>query len=189
MWYSFNWTTKVITLTPGTISVSIRDIWSRWVDRHKLSDNSKYLPAFSQVWWNDIDAIAWTSIPIYCFLQNGRRIKPQESNHNLSVYDWVLLVLWGGDPFIDTTWSYNVRVNYSQPVQAITVTSTNQQWTSITPADVWSHPDRYLDNVENITTPIILSIDNSHSSAHSDMVTINEWVKKASKLIPHNTNI
>lgn len=121
MWYTFNWATKIITLTAGTTVVSIRDMWSRWVDWHKLSDNSKYLNAFEQVGGDDIDLLAWTSIPIYCFLINWWRLKPQEGNHTLNVNDWILLVLGWWDPFLNTTWSYVVRINYSQPVQAITV--------------------------------------------------------------------
>lgn len=155
MWYSFNWTTKIITLTTGTTSVSVRDVWSRRVDRHKLSDNSKYLNAFEQVWWNDIDISSWTSIPIYCFLINWRRLKPQEANHTLNVNDWILIVNGGGDPFLNTTWSYVVRINYSQPVQAITVST---WW--------WSGTD-YMPALE----------------------IINQWVQKASKIIPHTTNL
>jgi hypothetical protein len=99
----------------------VRDLWSRWVDWFLTSDNSKYLPAFEQVWGNDIDVGAWTSIPIYAFLKNGWKIKPQEASHTLNVNDGILLVDGGGDPFTNTTGSYIVRINYSQPVQAITV--------------------------------------------------------------------
>jgi hypothetical protein len=37
------------------------------------------------------------------------------------VNDGILLVEGGGDPFVNTTGSYVVRINYQQPVQAITV--------------------------------------------------------------------
>ena len=118
---TFDWPSKIITLTSGTTSVWVRDLWSRWVDWFLTSDNSKYLPAFEQVGGNDIDITAWTSIPIYAFLMNWWKLKPQEANHTLSVSDGILLVNGGGDPFINTTWAYTVRINYSQPVQAITV--------------------------------------------------------------------
>jgi hypothetical protein len=68
---------------------------------------------------DDIDLGAGTKIPIYAFLQNGWKLKPQESNHTLNVIDGILLVDGGGDPFINTTGSFVVRVNYQQPVQAI----------------------------------------------------------------------
>jgi hypothetical protein len=68
---------------------------------------------------DDIDTVAGTKVPIYDFLQNGWRIKPQEANHTLTVTDGILLVQGGGDPFVATNGSYVVRVNYQQPVQAI----------------------------------------------------------------------
>lgn len=119
--FVFNGPTKVITLTAGTTSVSVRDLWSRWVDWFLTGDNSKYAPAFVNVGGDDIDPGAGTTIPIYAFLMNGWKIKPQEANHTLSVADGILLVNGGGDPFNNTNGAYTVRINYQQPVQAITV--------------------------------------------------------------------
>lgn len=120
---TFNGSTKVITLTTGTTTVSVRDLWSRWVDWFLTGDNSKYLPAFINVGGDDIDANAGTKIPIYAFLMNGWKLKPQEASHTLTVSDGVLLVNGGGDPFSNTTGNYVVRINYSQPVQAISFSS------------------------------------------------------------------
>ena len=118
---SFNGTSKIITLSAGTVTLSVRDVWSRWVDWVLTDDNSKYLPAFENVGGNDINVSEGTSIPIYVFLVNGWQIRPQEANHTLNVNDGILLVSGGGDPFLNTTGSFVVRINYSQPVQAITV--------------------------------------------------------------------
>lgn len=118
---SFDGPTKVISLSTGTVSLSIRDLWSRWVDWFITSDNSKYPIAFEQVGGNSIDLTAGTSIPIYIFLKNNWKIKPQEASHTLNVSDGIIVVDGGGDPFINTTGSYIIRINYSQPVQAITV--------------------------------------------------------------------
>jgi len=123
MGMTFDGATKVITLTEGTIAVSVRDIWSRWVDWYLTSDNSKYLPAFINIGGDDIDPATGSTIPIFAFLMNGWKIKPQESSHTLTVSDGVLLVDGGGDPFIDTEGYYVVRINYQQPVQAITVST------------------------------------------------------------------
>lgn len=123
MGMTFDGPNKRILLTLGTTSVSIRDVWSRWVDWYLTGDNSKYLPTFAQVGGNDIDAIAGTKIPIYAFLLNGWRIKPQEANHTLTVGDGVLLVDGGGDPFVNTIGAFVVRVNFQQPVQAISFSS------------------------------------------------------------------
>lgn len=124
MAYSINGATKVITLTAGTTSVSVRDLWSRWVDWFVTGDNSKYLPAMVNVGGDDIDLSAGTKIPIYAFLMNGWKIKPQEASHTLNIVDGILLVNGGGDPFINTTGNYVVRINYQQPVQAISFSST-----------------------------------------------------------------
>lgn len=123
MGYSIDGITKVISLTSGTTEMSVRDLWSRWVDWYLTNDNSKFLPAFTNVGGNDIDTVAGTSIPIYVFMQNGWKIKPQEANHTLVVNDGILLVEGGGDPFNNTSGSYIVRINYQQPVQAITVST------------------------------------------------------------------
>lgn len=135
MGYIINGVTKTITLTTGTTSVSVRDVWSRWVDWFLTSDNSKFLPAFEQVGGNDIDIAQGTKIPIYAFLVNGWKLKPQESNHTLTINDGILLVNGGGDPFLNTTGAYTVRINYQQPVQAISF-STGGSGSTLTKEDI-----------------------------------------------------
>jgi hypothetical protein len=120
--YSFDGTAKTITLSAQTL-MSVRDVYSRWVDWLATSDNAKYLPAFSTLGGDDIDASAGTKVPAYAFLINGWRVKPQESSHTLNVTDGILLVSGGGDPFINTSGSFIVRINYQQPVQAISFSS------------------------------------------------------------------
>jgi hypothetical protein len=137
---TFDGPTKRINLSTGTTSLSVRDLWSRWVDWFVTSDNSKYLPAMAQVGGNDIDPSAGTSIPIYAFLLNGWRVKPQEANHTLNVSDGVLVVDGGGDPFVNTTGTFTVRINFAQPVQAITVATGGGGGGSLTAADVWDEP-------------------------------------------------
>lgn len=122
MAYAFDGIAKTITIIAQT-TISVRDVYSRWLDWINTADNSKYLPAFATVGGDDIDATAGTAIPIYAFLLNGWKIKPQESNHTLVVNDGILLVSGGGDPFINPTGNFVVRVNYQQPVQAITVST------------------------------------------------------------------
>ena len=120
MAYMFDGDSRLIVISAQTL-VSVRDIYSRWVDWLVLSDNSKYLPAFATVGGNPIDVSAGTSVPVYAYLQNAWRVRPQESDHTLVLNDGVLLVDGGGDPFVNTIGDFVVRVNYQQPVQAITV--------------------------------------------------------------------
>jgi hypothetical protein len=168
--YTFDGDNKLVSLTTGILSVT--DLWSRWCDWLATGTNSKYLPAFKQVGGDPVDAIAGTSIPIYCFMLNGWKIRPQEASHTLSVTGGILLVEGGGDPFVNTLGSYVVRVNYSQPVQAITVSTGGTApsaatvaaavWTETTRAltdkmgfapnitDIWQHPIEGLYTAEQI---------------------------------------
>lgn len=136
MGYIINGVTKTITLTTGTTQVSVRDVWSRWVDWFLTGDNSKFLPTFEQVGGNDIDVSQGTSIPIYAFLVNGWKLKPQEANHTLTINDGILLVNGGGDPFLNTNGAYTVRINYQQPVQAISFSSTGGSGSTLTKEDI-----------------------------------------------------
>ena len=128
----FDGPSRIISLSIGTTSVGVRELISRWEDWMLVSDNSKYLQAFDQVGGNDIDVTIGTRIPIYGYLMNGWRIRPYEGNHTLTVSDGVLLVDGGGDPFIDTIGDFVIRINYQQPVQAITVTTNGTPSTGLT---------------------------------------------------------
>ena len=141
MGYIFNGTNKIITLTTGTTTVSVRDIYSRFVDWYLTDDNSKYLPAFKTVGGDDIDPTQGTKIPIYSFLENGWRIRPQEANHTLVINDGILLVNGGGDPFLNTNGAYTVRINYQQPVQAISFSTNGASSTTLTKEEVREEMD------------------------------------------------
>lgn len=133
MAFTFNGATKTVTLSAGTTALDVVDLYSRWKDW--VSDGNAWAdPAFDPVGGNSIDVTAGTSIPLYAFLVNGWRIRPQDANHTLSVTGGVLLVSGGGDPFLNTAGSFVVRINYSQPVQAITVATGGGGST----ADVWN---------------------------------------------------
>ena len=105
-----------------------------------LSDNSKYLPMFTSTGGDVIDPSAGTAIPSYVFVENGWRIKPQEADHTLNVTGGVLVVGGGGDPFTNTNGAFQIRINYSQPVQAIAVAGSGSAPDASTVADaVWTH--------------------------------------------------
>jgi hypothetical protein len=163
MAFVFNGTTKIITLTTGTTSVSVRDLWSRWIDWFLTDDNSKYLPAFKSVGGDDIDPSQGTKIPIYSFLENGWKIKPQEANHILSINDGILLVNGGGDPFVNTTGAYTVRINYQQPVQAISFSTGGGSTTAPTVEQIRQEMDNNSQislKVNEVHTLQGLNIDN-----------------------------
>jgi len=115
----FNGDDKIITLTTTTLDIT--SMWSSYMDWLALSDNSKYASAMRSVGGDDIDLASGTKVPPYIYLLNGWRIRPMESSHTLNVTTGILLVDGGGDPFVNTIGTFMIRVNYSQPVQAITV--------------------------------------------------------------------
>lgn len=129
---SFDGPTKVISLSSGTTTLSVRDLWSRWIDWLLTNDNSKYPQAMDNVGGDDLGG--GNFIPIYVFLLNGWRIKPQEASHTLNVNDGILLVDGGGDPFVNPDGDFVVRINYQQPVSAISFSSEGN--TGPTPAEI-----------------------------------------------------
>lgn len=111
-----------ITLDPAakriildSASVTAKDIFRAWADWMLLSDNAKYLPAFSATGGDDLGG--GLSIPPYYFLLNGWRVRPMEANHNLTITG-NLFVEGGGVPVVSTLGTYQVNVNYTVPVQA-----------------------------------------------------------------------
>lgn len=111
-----------ITLDPAnkriildSASVTAKDIFRAWADWMLLSDNAKYLPAFSATGGDDLGS--GLSIPPYYFLLNGWRVRPMESSHNLTITG-NLFVDGGGVPVVSTLGTYQVNVNYTVPVQA-----------------------------------------------------------------------
>ena len=102
MAYTFNGATKRITLSSGTTSVDLIDLYSRWKD-WMASGNAGYALAFSTV-GGEI-----SSIPLYLFIENGWRIIPQAADHTLHVINGLLDIVGGGDPFVDPAGAYKIR--------------------------------------------------------------------------------
>lgn len=120
MAYTFNGTTKIISLTGGTISFDVVDLYSRWKDWTAEADNSKFPQALSVVGGDPIDDT--NNITPYFFLENGWKIRPQEATHVLTV-NGVILVTGGGSPFVATVGSYNVSIRSIVPLRAESVIS------------------------------------------------------------------
>lgn len=117
MAYTFNGTTKRITLSAGTVVLDCANLYSRykeWV----LTGNASPPLAFSTV-GGEIPAI-----PLYLFLENGWRIVPQQADHTLTIIGGVLEVQGGGDPFVDPAGAYKIRINRQTPGIAIGYSST-----------------------------------------------------------------
>lgn len=96
-------------------SVTAQEIFRAWADWMLLSDNAKYLPAFSATGGDDLGG--GLSIPPYYFLENGWRVRPMESDHTL-ILTGNLFVQGGGVPIVPTLGTFNVSAQYTVPVQA-----------------------------------------------------------------------
>ena len=130
---TFDGVTHRITMDAASTELNLIGLYSDYIDWAVTGTNLKYFFAFSSAGGRVIDSGAGTSIPDYYYLENGWRIAPDEADHTLTVKNGIILVAGGGDPFVDTAGAYTVRINYQQPVQAITVATSGS---SFTPADV-----------------------------------------------------
>lgn len=111
---TFDGANKRIVLTTATVSAS--EIWSRYMEWLSAdSDNAKWGLAMTQVGGDDLGGGLF--IPIYVFLQNGWRVRPRESSHQLMITG-NLFVAEGGSPLVSTLGNYNVIAQYTVPVQA-----------------------------------------------------------------------
>lgn len=117
MAYTFNGTTKRITLSTGTVTLDLVDLHSRWKD-WVLAGNAECLLAFSTV-GGEI-----TEIPLYLFMQNGWLIVPQSANHTLTVTNGILVGQGSADPFTDPAGAYKIRINRQTPGIAIGYSTT-----------------------------------------------------------------
>jgi hypothetical protein len=111
MAFTIDGATKLITL--DSASVSAAQIWSRWVDWHPA--NTEWPLAFQLV--GGIALGGGLFIPPYFFLLNGWRVRPMNSDHNLTITG-NLFVEGGGVPVVATQDVHQVNVNYTVPVQA-----------------------------------------------------------------------
>jgi hypothetical protein len=122
MSFSFDGPNKLIILTSGTTSFEVKDLYSRWKDWVQLSDNSKYVYAFTSVAGDPIGS--GQSIAPYIFLNttDGWRIRPQEADHELRVTG----NLYSIDPnlplFVPTTGDFTVLAIIERSSAAIAIT-------------------------------------------------------------------
>lgn len=105
---TFDGINKLIILGEGTTSLSIRELYSEWVDWVALSDNSKYLPAFRTVGGDSISSTK--ELGITFFMINDWKIRPYEGNHRLLVEGNVYTDPYGSSIFVPTLGNYNIVI-------------------------------------------------------------------------------
>lgn len=110
---TFDATNKRIVL--DSTYVDVKDIYSRWKEWVKSSDNAKYPAAFRAIGGDSLGGGLFISL--YTFLINGWRIRPMEANHTLEIHGNIT-VDGGGDPVVPTLGTYKVLVQYTVPERA-----------------------------------------------------------------------
>lgn len=121
--------------------LDVRDLYSRWKD-WSVAEGSGFLQAMSVVGGDTVDLAQGIYVTSYFFLENGWKIRPQEDDHKLVVNNGVLVDAAGGDPFVPTLGSFNVLIQYSQPVKSETVNISGGGGS--TPAEIWAYSNREL---------------------------------------------
>lgn len=124
--YTFDGAERLITMSGTPYEIDVKDMYSRWKEWVKATDDAKSAEAFLSVGGQPISIGAGTVIPAYIYLANGWKVRPQEVDHTLNVVNGVLLTDDDTDPFVDTLGAYTVRINYQQPVQSISTSLTQE---------------------------------------------------------------
>jgi len=136
--FTFDGVNKVISCTTGTLEFSAAEIYSRWKDW--LQDDverCKFVPAFG----NSIGGESLgsgTLVGAYYFLQNGWKIKPQETDHRLSISGNLFPVPDTAGLFNPTTGSYQVIVGMRTSSLTQTVVQSGSQSNTAIADAVWN---------------------------------------------------
>ncbi len=83
MGYTFNGTTKIVSLTAGTTEFTAVDLYSRWKDWAATTNNLMFLQAMYATGGDSLGG--GLSIAAYVVMMNGWLIKPAAGTYELSV--------------------------------------------------------------------------------------------------------
>jgi hypothetical protein len=106
---TFDGPNKIITeLAAGSVnSLDLTEIYSEWKEWVQLSDNAKFLQAFSVVGGDPISGTQ--NLGSTFFLENGWRIRPAELNHKLIIVGNVFTREAGQSAFLATLGAFTVN--------------------------------------------------------------------------------
>jgi hypothetical protein len=106
---TFDGPNKLIIVDNGETSLSVKeDMYSAWKDWIKLTDNAKYLQAFSTIGGDPL--VGSLNLGDTYFLENGWKIRPYEGEHRLTV-EGNLYSRDGLSPFVPTLGDFNVLIS------------------------------------------------------------------------------
>jgi len=106
---TFDGTTKIITeiSVAGDNVLDVLEVYSEWKEWVKLSDNMKFLQAFTPVGGDPISDVQ--DLGITYFLENGWRIRPAELSHKLTLIGNIFTRESGQSVFIPTIGAFTVN--------------------------------------------------------------------------------
>jgi hypothetical protein len=134
----FDGPNRLIIVASGTLSIDMTSVYSRWKDWVRVSDNSKYLKAFSVV--GGEPTVQGQYITPYFFLENGWKIDASSQSiyqyHPLDVTGIVLQAQGGSPWYSDPSWPLTIVRNIV-PIRTETVTTTGGEPISI--SDIFSY--------------------------------------------------
>lgn len=137
---TFDWVNKLIVVNNAitTLDVTI-DLYSDWKEWAILSDNLKYLSAFSVIWW---ESIGWGKFAGNTFfVTNGWTIRPYEWSHTLTI-NWNIFGEWWASFIVPVLGSFTVWVQFtnSNLAQGINVAG----WSGASAQELWEYNNRTL---------------------------------------------
>jgi hypothetical protein len=143
--YTVDFANELIIMDTGETQYDVPGAYSHWKDQIFLADNFTYQFAFTIK--GGVDYATPKAIPPFTALINGWKIRPDEANHTLTVENGILYVEGGGDPFVDTLGAYTVRINYSQPVEVLLVSTGS----GVLPTDITDIAEAVWQNTDTNT--------------------------------------
>lgn len=122
MSFIFDGSNKLIILDTGVVTFTASEIYSRWKDWVLLSDNSKYEFAFSSVAGDPISSTQVISPYIFLNTTAGWRIRPDETDHQLSIDGNLYSVDPNLNLFVSTVGDFTVTIVINRSAASITTT-------------------------------------------------------------------
>lgn len=104
---TFDGVNKIMSITTGTTSFTVKALYSEWKAFVKIGDNAKYLPAFNYVGGDPTTPGQYLGSTF--FLLNGWKIRPFDADHTL-IIDGNLFTDDQSSPYIATLSPHNVII-------------------------------------------------------------------------------
>ena len=114
---TFLYNERIIQVNEGIEEIDVQqDIWSYAKEVWLTEPFANRFNFPLRVVGGDV-TVGANRISPYFFLRHGWRLRPQEANHTLQIAG-TFLVEGGGDPFLSTIGTYNVRIVSTVPIEA-----------------------------------------------------------------------